>query len=319
MSITHVHYVLLALLLTTPTAECYQQIPEDLLKYLRNSSTIHELLDKMNTPLARIFDSMSEISESAGLNAAPTTAPVKVKIAGFASYGRSSKHNRMSTFSSSRRGPPPPDARMATVYLAPGEVETIDEPKQSRDSCIIHPVCAPIPIQREPNILYFPECIDLDQCLGGCCDTSTTCGPTETYPVNVKITAWKYKGQVNGKPKFEIHNSTYIPMKRHAKCKCASCIHKPICNEEQRLNDKCKCECKDRKRMEQCKGNGRTWSDEKCQCLCEPRPCDNDQLFSIEKCECESADNIVPIRKARHISGVYLTKDEYYSQNRDAT
>lgn len=67
-------------------------------------------------------------------------------------------------------------------------VELIEDPVQSQDSCKVVRVCAALPLNRDPNIFYFPECIDLDQCLGGCCDNSHNCHPIEVQAVRVKVT-----------------------------------------------------------------------------------------------------------------------------------
>ncbi|VDP29103.1 unnamed protein product [Soboliphyme baturini] len=61
-------------------------------------------------------------------------------------------------------------------------VETIYEPVQSEDSCKIVSVCVSLPIVKQPGVYYFPACIDIAQCLGGCCKSSQQCHPTSADP-----------------------------------------------------------------------------------------------------------------------------------------
>lgn len=67
------------------------------------------------------------------------------------------------------------------------DIEVLHDAHQSRDSCKVVDICTTLPIQKDANYFYFPECIDLPQCLGGCCDNSHNCHAIEEHQVKVKV------------------------------------------------------------------------------------------------------------------------------------
>uniref|UniRef100_A0A5S6Q5N5 PDGF_2 domain-containing protein n=1 Tax=Trichuris muris TaxID=70415 RepID=A0A5S6Q5N5_TRIMR len=160
------------------------------------------------------------------------------------------------------------------------ETEIIEEPVQSQDSCKVVTVCAPLPIEKEPQLYYFPECIDMPQCLGGCCENLHRCKPTEKEAVRVKVRSWLYLGSEDGRPSFQLSKEFLVDMERHVNCDCNNCDQTPKCEENQ-VVDGCECKCVNEQDAALCTGDNQYWSKEKCMCECKNN-CPPDQRSAID-------------------------------------
>ncbi|KRZ56623.1 Long-chain-fatty-acid--CoA ligase 1 [Trichinella nativa] len=171
------------------------------------------------------------------------------------------------------------DENLSPVTGDVGEV--IHEPVQSRDSCKVVTLCVPIPLQKQPTVYYFPECIDLPQCLGGCCDNFHRCQPVTTEPVRVKVRSWLYLGLDEGKPIFQLWQEFFVRLERHTSCDCNGCQKTPKCKENQNLID-CECRCVNEQDSQLCNNENQRWSEENCFCECINENCPDGKL-SLKK------------------------------------
>ncbi|KRY88377.1 Long-chain-fatty-acid--CoA ligase 1 [Trichinella pseudospiralis] len=164
--------------------------------------------------------------------------------------------------------------------------EVIHEPIQSRDSCKVVTLCVPIPLEKQPTVYYFPECIDLPQCLGGCCDNFHRCQPVTTEPVRVKVRSWLYLGLDNGKPIFQLWQEFFVRLERHTSCDCNGCQKTPKCKENQNLVD-CECRCVNEQDSQLCNNETQRWSEENCFCECINENCPDGSNLNHATCRCD--------------------------------
>jgi hypothetical protein len=67
-------------------------------------------------------------------------------------------------------------------------VEVIRDPKQASNSCLQRNICVPVPVDdQDASVFVFPQCIELPQCLGSCCDSLQRCHPEHVVPVMVEV------------------------------------------------------------------------------------------------------------------------------------
>jgi len=243
-----------------------QQISPQLLASLNNVTTFEELQQRLSiVPSTGINGQSISHSRSRG-GGVGGVSPSIVKSA--------------VSLDSSRRG--------GTNVGPLGNVPVIENPIQSRDSCKLVSVCVALPVAEHTGVLLFPKCVDLAQCMGGCCDSGNDCHATQMERVRVKYRQYRILGEVNGKPRVELMNEDLVDMTRHKSCGCDQCLPKPTCTDQQELVN-CKCQCKNREEKSHCEEEGGNfrWSEEKCECKCSPTSCPGGSFFDRTTCRCE--------------------------------
>uniref|UniRef100_A0A1I7X8H4 PDGF_2 domain-containing protein n=1 Tax=Heterorhabditis bacteriophora TaxID=37862 RepID=A0A1I7X8H4_HETBA len=121
--------------------------------------------------------------------------------------------------------------------------------KQGNDTCQLQSVCVPIPIENEnPQVIIYPKCYEVMQCVGSCCDSFERCHPHSIRKLQKPISQCP--------PGFV-------------------------------LGPSCKCECANSADRDSCLGN-HIWNEHNCTCNCEHITCSKNNILDRERCECIS-------------------------------
>uniref|UniRef100_A0A915LAG3 Platelet-derived growth factor (PDGF) family profile domain-containing protein n=1 Tax=Romanomermis culicivorax TaxID=13658 RepID=A0A915LAG3_ROMCU len=110
------------------------------------------------------------------------------------------------------------DAKWERKFFSPEGGLVINNPVQSRkESCLLTTVCSPLPIQRQPNHVYFPYCIDLEQCSGFCCDYGNQCVPENRQVLKIRVKDWL----ITNTGKSTAQPDLVVEVQKHTgKCRC---------------------------------------------------------------------------------------------------
>lgn len=184
-----------------------------------------------------------------------------------------------------------------TPYVDPS-IEVITNPVQSSDKCNLHNVCVPVPIEREAHVYFFPQCIELPQCLGKCCDGQESCHAQNLQPVQVMVEKWEYEGldAETGRPKFSEEEKKMVQMEKHTTCGCRVCNRvKRACTHKQEFKD-CRCQCANQTSVSSgCTGNWK-WDFNDCSCQCGVEFCPEGRILNRYLCKCvENPTSITPV------------------------
>uniref|UniRef100_A0A914W088 Platelet-derived growth factor (PDGF) family profile domain-containing protein n=1 Tax=Plectus sambesii TaxID=2011161 RepID=A0A914W088_9BILA len=161
-------------------------------------------------------------------------------------------------------------------------VELINNPKQASNSCEQREICVPVPVDdQDASIFIFPQCIELPQCLGSCCDSFQRCHARHVVPVRVAVTKWQYD---NGELR-EV-NKTYVQMAKHMDCGCEKCKENSVvvCNENQ-VRKECACHCANEQEAVNCNSPWK-WSNHRCKCECKLDRCADGETLNQTACKC---------------------------------
>ncbi|CAB3403623.1 unnamed protein product [Caenorhabditis bovis] len=164
-----------------------------------------------------------------------------------------------------------------------GHLQNINEIRQGNDTCKLQSVCVPIPqISDDPQVVIYPRCYEVDQCVGSCCDAVESCHPHTVNLVKKSIVELVYIGN----NRFMINTTKEITMEEHTSCSCFDCgANTPSCPPGFKVGRSCKCECENKDKRNDCVG-AEVWNPDLCKCQCDLKCTSKNFVLNEKSCEC---------------------------------
>jgi len=161
-------------------------------------------------------------------------------------------------------------------------VDVIRDPKQASNSCLQRDICVPVPVDdHDASIFIFPQCIELPQCLGSCCDSLQRCHPEHVVPVMVEVKKWAYFD--NGE--LRQVGIELVRMAKHMDCGCEKCRDSNLTCGPNHVRKDCACRCDNEREASNC-NSPRKWSNDDCRCECAIKKCAAGERLNAQECKC---------------------------------
>jgi hypothetical protein len=150
-------------------------------------------------------------------------------------------------------------------------VDVIRDPKQASNTCLQRDICVPVPVDdQDASVFVFPQCIELPQCLGSCCDSLQRCHPEHVVPVKVEVQyirihilteyaravmQWRLqvkKWQYFDNGELRQVGTELVLMAKHMDCGCEKCKESNVVCRPNQVRKDCACHCANEQEAVQC-------------------------------------------------------------------
>jgi len=156
---------------------------------------------------------------------------------------------------------------------------------------ICKPVLEIVELEAPPNATYLPQCTRLHRCSGCCTSKLTSCQPTKTELVKLKVLEVKKHTKTNGgRRRRSTAKYAIVNQLNHVNCGCLCRIQEHHCDmaTQKYSPAECACVCKSREEEDQCvRKSTHFWDHTTFSCKCKKIfECSTGQLFSKDTCRC---------------------------------
>ncbi|GAB6031094.1 hypothetical protein CHUAL_007902 [Chamberlinius hualienensis] len=242
-----------------------KQIPTELLRRLKEITSMDELFEKMIEPThtyrLRSLKSTNEVTSHRRYKKNKKT--IKSRI-----------NNETVTLDDDEESVDDPPLEFGPIF-------------DKRAFC--HPRRQPvnIPQPKDPTLIYQPMCIQIERCGGCCAHELFHCVPSVKRNASRKVVVLRYPH--SGAEYFVFETVTKVRVERHTKCQCQCKIQPEDCSSHQIYDrENCRCNCAQHEGHLKCKGP-QIWVEKECRCRCpDYTECSTGTYFDTRMCRLTS-------------------------------
>ena len=151
--------------------------------------------------------------------------------------------------------------------------------------CQPQTVSMSLPRDPTPNVIYWPECVDVNRCSGCCGSDLLECQAVEVHNKHFTVIKARFDPDTMN---FEMIGTEDIPLGEHIACECGCKVKPRHCTPEKQeyIPEACACRCLNEPDSLFCHSY-QIWNAQQCMCECSERyTCPLGEEFSNTTCQC---------------------------------
>jgi hypothetical protein len=137
----------------------------------------------------------------------------------------------------------------------------------------------------DPDVFYWPPCVNVSRC-GGCCShEALSCMPTVRSMIDVKVMMMRIGSGDN----LQMSGEVTIQLESHSACDCECSVKPSDCDNRTQIYDaeSCSCRCLNESSAAACRAP-KYWDPHRCICICQNiLNCLDDEYFNFGTCTCQ--------------------------------